>query len=242
MIKTIRAVFLTALLSISTPFFAQEGFSNWEKSYFEKNASSQQREFVNRISLPEKIEVPKIKEHTNFSNEKKAWDVCLKRSFAAFLTEPKSYAYNKQVALVYGLFNLGNFDVSTFQQALKNNFNDTAWVENSFLELLPLIKQSWYLLDKETRDLYISIIRHCENYLKSFDFEQEKKYYAQLILLEQEEKFTSKSCKSNSNNDYRKAEAFIFRRIYDAKENNGNWTKKWAVKMLRKVRRSLLIA
>ncbi|MDF1549110.1 MAG: hypothetical protein P1P88_14895 [Bacteroidales bacterium] len=242
MTKRIRAVFLTAFLSSSSLIFAQEGFSNWEKSYFEKNASSQQREFVNNISLPEKIEVPKIKTNSNSLKEKKIWDVFLKRSVAAFLTEPKSYAYNKKVALVYGVLNLGNFDVFYYHEALKNNMNDTAWVENSFLELLPLIKQSWYLLDKETRDLYISIIKHCENYLKSFDYEQEKKYYAQLILLEQEDKFISNSCKSTSINEFRKAEAFIFRRINDAKENQGNWTKKWTMKMLRKLRRSLLIA
>lgn len=221
---------------------AQEGFSDYEKSYFTRNASSQQREFVNKVTFPTTITVPWVNPPDNCKDEKQAWDVCLRRSFAAFFTESKSYGHNKQVALVYGLFLLGNYDVFNYQSALKKQFNDTAWVENTFVAILPMIKESWYLLDKDTRNIYTGIIKHTDRYLKSFDYQREMKYFNELIIFSRQDEFIQKGSLDGPKNELRKAEAFIFRRIKDAHENNGNWNVKWVQKMIIKLKRGLIIA
>ena len=237
----IRAVLLAVTFVSLSNMKAQEGFSDWEKSYFTKNASSKQQEFVKKVTFPDKIEVPKVKPARFGMNEKQGWDACLKRSFAAFFTEAKSYRYSKTVTLVYGLFNLGNYDAFKYQPALKNHFNDTAWVEETFSTLLPLFKESWYLLDNDTRIIYVSIIKHTERYLRTFDYQQELKYHRQLVLIHKQDDFIIKSSNSASKNEFRKAEAFIFRRIKDAKENKGNWTVNWLQKMLKNLKLRLLI-
>ena len=220
---------------------AQEGFTSWEKSYFKKNASLKQREFVNKISLPFEINVPNVNPSKYSMDIRRGWDACLKRSFAAFFTESKSYKYNRTVALVYGLFNLGNYDVFKYQTALKENFNDTLWIEDAYSALQPLLKESWYLLDGETRSIYTSILKHTDEYLQTFDYEDEKLYLIQLDVLSKPEQFITQSINSSSRNEFRKAEAYIFRRIRDAKERKGNWSVDWAKKMLRRIKRSLVI-
>lgn len=238
----IRAVLLALFLGGVTTIRAQEGFSLWEKKYFQKNASKIQREFVKKVTLPFGIKVPAVKPSIYSLDNRRGWDAFLKRSFAAFFTESRSYRYNKKVSLVYGLFNLGNYDVFNYQNALKVHINDTLWVEENFRLLLPLLKESWYLLDNETRTIYTSILKHAEIYLKTFDFEEEKRYCNQLIVLSKPEQFITKSRGSSSINEFRKAEAFIYRRMRDAKEQKGNWTVNWAKKMLDRIKRSLVIS
>ena len=238
----IRATLTITILTLLTYSYSQEGFSDWEKSYFNKNASTKQKAFVNRITIPDNLNVPTVKSSSYGKYEKYGWDACLKRSFAAFFTEAKSYGYKRPVALAYGLLNLGNFDVLNYQYALKSHFNDTAWVEQTYKTLTPLIKESWSLLDKNTKLIYISIIKHTERYLRTFNYNEELKYYNQLEKSSTQDQFIVKGNKSTSNSEYRKAETFIFRRIKDANENNGNWNKRWIKKMLIRMKRLLRIA
>jgi len=240
MIKN-QAVLMAFILANLYCIKAQEGFTNWERSYFKKNASLKQQEFVKKISLPFGIKVPNVRPSKYSIDIRQGWDACLKRSFAAFFTESKSYKYNKTVALVYGLFNLGNYDVFKYQTALKEHFNDTLWIEQTFAALQPLLKESWYLLDSETRNIYISILKHIGKYLQTFDYEDEKLYCIQLEVLTKPHQFITKSINSSSRNEFRKAEAFVFRRIRDAKENKGNWTINWAKKMVKRIKRKLMI-
>ncbi len=238
----IRAVLLALTIVSFTTIYAQEGFSDWEKKYFQENATKSQKEFVKKVTLPFGIKVPNVRPSIYSMDIRRGWDACLKRSFAAFFTESKSYRYNKTVALVYGLFNLGNYDVFKYQSALKEHFNDTLWLENSFTLLLPLFKESWYLLDKETREIYTTILKHSEKYIETFDYEEEKLYCNQLIVLSKPDQFITKSINGSKKNEFRKAEAFIFRRIRDAKEQKGNWTIGWAKKMIDRIKRGLVIS
>jgi hypothetical protein len=238
----IRAVLLAYTIVSFTTIRAQEGFSEWEKAYFQENATANQKEFVKKVTLPFGIKVPSVRPSIYSMDIRQGWDACLKRSFAAFFTESKSYKHNKTVALVYGLFNLGNYDVFNYQSALKGNFNDTLWIEETFTLLLPLFKESWYLLDNETREIYTTILKHSEKYLETFDYEEERLYCNQLIVLSKPDQFITKSINCSATNEFRKAEAFIFRRIRDAKEQKGNWTVSWAKKMLDRIKRSLVIS
>ncbi len=238
----IRAVILAFVIVNVTTINAQEGFSEWEKNYFQKNASFNQQEFVKKVSFPFCIKLPTVKPSKYSMDIRRGWDACLKRSFAAFFTESKSYKYSKRVALVYGLFNLGNYDVFNYQAALKDNFNDTLWVEETFKAMLPVLKESWYLLDRDTRNIYISILKHADNYLQTFDYEEEKLYCNQLIVLSKPEQFITLGINSKQKNEFRKAEAFIFRRIRNAKEHKGNWTIDWVKKMVNLIKRSLVIS
>ncbi|NJO88013.1 MAG: hypothetical protein HC831_02895 [Chloroflexia bacterium] len=238
----IRAVLLAYAIVSFTTIWAQEGFSDWEKTYFQENATESQKEFVKKVTLPFGIKVPNVRPSIYSMDIRRGWDACLKRSFAAFFTESKSYQYNKTVSLVYGLFNLGNYDVFNYQSALKENFNDTLWVEQTFTLLLPLFKESWYLLDSETRDIYAAILKHSEKYLETFDYEGEKLYCNQLIVLSKPDQFIAKSINCSAANEFRKAEAFIFRRMRDTEDQKGNWTVNWAKKMLNRIKRSLVIS
>lgn len=241
----IKPKFIAALLAnfVMGALFAQQGFSDWEKSYFKKNSSDEQIAFIKKLKLPDELAFPKIIFEKNvIVDSRYSWCSYLKRSFAAFFTEAKSYKYNKKVALAYGILNLGNYDVFKYHEGLKKCINDTLWVEKTFNTLLPVLKESWYLLDNNTRDIYKSIIKHTENYLGSFNYEEERTYKNQLIVLSKPDDFIVKSRNSNIKNDFRKAEAFIFRRMNDSNERKGNWSIYWARKMLLKIKRSLVIA
>lgn len=222
--------------------FAQHGFSDWEKSYFKKNSTDEQKNFINKLHLPDDLIFPKISLEKNvIIDSRYSWGTYLKRSFAAFFTEAKSYKYNKTVALAYGLLHLGNYDVFKYHKGLKKCLNDTLWVEKTFNTLLPAFKEGWYLLDNNTRAIYKSVLKHTENYVYSFNYEEERTYKNQLIVLSKPEDFITKSRDTNLKNDFRKAEAFIFRRIHDSKGLKGNWTIYWIKKMLVRIKRSLVI-
>ena len=49
------------ILIQKTFFCAQEGFSEWEKTYFRKNSSSSQQEFVKKVTIPFCIKLPAVK-------------------------------------------------------------------------------------------------------------------------------------------------------------------------------------
>lgn len=156
------------------------------------------------------------------------WNIYLKKCFAAFFTESKSYSFNKTATLVYGLLNLGNYETISFHPQLKSNINDTVWVEEVYHSLIPVIKESWNILDQDTKRIYTEIIKYTETYIHTFNFKEELKYQKEAPL----EKFISCSCKSSGKNEFRKAEAFIFRRICDSHAGKGNWTIPWTKKML----------
>jgi hypothetical protein len=220
---------------------AQEGFSSWEKNYFRHYCTLEQKNFINKVEFPSGILFPKIEPVKFCINEQQSWNLFLKKCFAAFFTESKSYAFNKTASLVYGLFNLGNYDTYRIQPILKSNMNDTAWAESVFSSLTPVLKESWILLDAETRNIYSDIICHTENYLKTFNFKKEHAYFVQLQKYSRVDNFIKYNYGSKQANEYRKAEAFVYRRIFDKSRGKGNWTEKWMIKMIKDLKQKLQI-
>jgi hypothetical protein len=240
-IKDLRMWFFMPIILFPVLLNAQTGFSEWEWYYFTKNASTAQQDFVQNVVFPRDLLFPKIETSRTFSDQRGLWNIFLKKCFAGFFTESKSYGFNKSVSLVYGLLNLGNYDTYRFHMVLKKNINDTAWVEQLYTALLPVIKESWKLLDAGTMANYKIIISHVENYLKRFDFKAEDAYYRKLQKANTPEYFIIYNPGTVKRNELRKGEAFIFRRMSDSKNGVGNWSIKWGQKMVKKLKADLKI-
>jgi hypothetical protein len=221
---------------------AQVGFSEWETAYFSTNATKEQKDFLKKVEFPRSLQFPKIKPLKYGFDNIYCWNIYLRKCFAAFFTESKSYEFNKTATLVYGLLCPGNYETLNYHPQLKSSINDTLWSENIYNSLIPFFSESWKLLDSDTRKIYTEIINHIDNYLKTFNYQSELKYQQQLENQFKQENFTLFSSNSSSKNEYRKAEAFIFRRINDSKANNGNWNILWMRKMIQKLKAELKIS
>jgi hypothetical protein len=236
----VLGIVLIMLYSFSN-LIAQEGFDDFEKQYFKKEASEKQKTFVDGITIPKNIKLPKLdKEFDNYGN-KLSWDAYFKKSFASWFVQPKSYNYNKSVAIAYGIFGLANFETRFYIENLKNNLNDTIWMEQTYKEMKPVLIQAWPLLDDSTRTIYIELIRDVEVYMKNFDYGKEKNYLENLKKFNQEYKFTSTRLFEEDYYVFRKADAFIFRRINDSKKGLGNWSEYWVAKMIKDLKKTFKI-
>jgi hypothetical protein len=221
---------------------AQVGFSDWETTYFMANATKEQKDFLKKVEFPRSVQFPKIKPLKYGFDNIFCWNIYLRKCFAAFFTESKSYEFNKTATLVYGLLCPGNYETLSYHPQLKASINDTLWSENVYNSLIPFISESWKLLDANTRNIYTEIIRHIDIYLQEFDYQAEFKYQQKLEKQVKLENFTLFSDNSSSKNEFRKAEAFIFRRISDSKAQNGNWTILWMQKMVNQLKKELKIS
>jgi hypothetical protein len=234
-----RSLLIVSIFFIVEVSKAQIGFSDWETAYFSMNATKEQKDFIDKVVFPRSIHFPKIKPFKYGFDNIHCWNIYLKKCFAAFFTESKSYAFNKTASLTYGILNLGNYDTFRFHSQLKSSINDTSWTEMVYNDLMPDFRESWNLLDPETQSIYVDIIRHTDRYLKTFNFQDELKYQKKLSDESNLDGFIRHSYDSSDSSEYRKAEAFVFRRIYDSKTGNGNWTVPWIRKMLDNVKEQL---
>jgi hypothetical protein len=236
--KSMIMVFV--IISFIIPFSkAQVGFSDWEIDYFKINSTNVQKKFIDTVEFPRNLNFPKLKLKKFGFDEIYCWNIYLKKCFAAFFTESKSYAFDKAVTLVYGILSLGNYDTFSFQSQLKSSLNDTIWAENVYTSLIPVLKKGWNILDPETKNIYSEIILYTENYLKRFNYQSELLYQQKLQEQSKIENFTLYGCQATCKKEFRKAEAFIFRRINDSNSGKGNWTIQWISKMLSKLKAQL---
>lgn len=220
---------------------AQEGFDDFEKQYFKKEASEKQKTFVDGLSIPKNIKLPKLDKEFDSYGNKLSWEVYFKKSFASLFVQTKSYSYNKSVAIAYAIFGLANFETRSYIENLKNNLNDTIWMEQTYKEMKPLLVQVWPLLDDSTRTIYVELIRDVDAYMKNFDYGKEKNYLENLKKFKQEYKFTSNRRFEEEFYVFRKADAFIFRRIDGSKKGQGNWSEYWVARMIKDLKKTLKI-
>ena len=218
---------------------AQIGFSDWETKYFSTNATPEQKDFLKKVVFPRNIHFPRIKPYKYGFDNMHCWNIYLKKCFAAFFTETKSYDFNRTASLTYGILNIGNYDTYNFHSQLKSSISDTGWVELVYAALIPFFKESWGLLDPKSRYVYNEIARHTESYLNNFNYDEEKEYLEKLDSDLKPDNFIDFSPNSLSKNEYRKAEAFVFRRIDEAKAEKGNWTIPWIRKMIIRAKQDL---
>jgi hypothetical protein len=236
--KTRLFLIITVLFSIQVSK-SQTGFSDWETAYFSLNATAAQKDFIKTVEFPRCISFPKIKPFRYGFDNIYCWNIFLKKYFAAYFTEAKYYSFNKTASLTYGILNLGNYDNFHFSLQLKSSINDTAWVENVYSALKPIIRQSWDLLDSDTRFVYVEILYHTKNFLDRFDYQEELRYQQMLSINSKSDEFIVHGYKSSEINEFRKAEAFVFRRINDSQVQKGNWTISWIRKMITDVMNEL---
>jgi len=210
----------------------KRGMSKWHYENFEYDATPEQETFVYSVKFPISIPFPLNYNETFLVNKNNI----LSSYLASFFTETIGYKYQKEVAIAYGLFQLGNFNDSypstqniiDIKEQLLPYFNDTIWFEETLKAFTPIIKKSWKLLDPKTRDIYIEVFKHTQNYINTFDYIKEHQY-----LSENNVGFTS--------GKFRKAEAFIYRRIDNAQTGKGNWTQAWLIKIMKSIAKILNI-
>ena len=232
-IKT--AIIISILLYLLPTQAQKRGMSDWHCSTFEYEASDAQEKYVYSVKIPTSLKIEIYDNEGNLANH----DNILSSYLASFFSEPESYRYGGEVALVYGIFQMGNFNdksvenISRYREQILPYFNDTVWFERGLRIMTPIMKKAWSLLDTKTKDVYIDIFKYTRNYINGFDYVLEHEN-----LKKMQENGNSGNFASGK---YGKAKSFLYRRIDNAKNSKGNWTQNWIIKIMERIAKILNI-
>lgn len=117
------------------------------------------------------------------------------------------------------------------KKTIKTILKDKSYHEGIYQWLKPALVLAWKSLGQDVHDFYKGLI----TYVKTFNYDAEKKYYESLKSKKQENKFTS----YEPNGKYevrRKAKAWIFRRIYF-----DDWDFQYALKWLNRMEKEIML-
>jgi hypothetical protein len=115
--------------------------------------------------------------------------------------------------------------------AIKDLLKDQKWHECVYAWLKPALKLVWATFSPELKDFYRGTIK----YVRSLNYEAEKKYYGEVLKAGQEWKF----CGYEPNGKYdprRKAKTWFFRRMYF-----DGWSWDYCLAWLEKIEKEIMI-
>lgn len=228
--KLITMLGLGAVLSIGAAYKLNKG------NYPEENIKKCEAVLKN---LPE---APKGLPDLEIYKSGWKWESFLKEKLDNFMFAPKAYS-NVEPYLHIG-YGLMSYPDHTTARVIDENKSFVAEVINKiyasktqeliFNWAMPKVKEAFFALPEKNQEIYVRILDYTKKYLENFDYNKELTYLNNLRKENKEGNFTGKD-PDGKYNDYRKIDAFVFRRV-----NNRDLTAKEMLDWTNKIEEYLL--